>query len=580
MTALGRDTAQQVQETLQAAASLHRSGDVQAAETAYRLILGVAPDHPDALHLLGVVCHQRNEHEQAVELISRAIAHQPQTPISHNSLGAALERLLRFTEAVAHYRRAIALDPRYAEAWTNLGIALQRQARLDEAARVYRHAIELEPSNRSAHSHLLFCLSHVPDYDPETLAAEHFRWAERFADPLPPLEGVAAPNLDTNFDPERRLRVGYVSPDFRLHPVASFIEPVIAEHDRAAVEVVCYSDARRPDEVTEHLRELADEWVDATGLDDEGLARRIRADGVDVLVDLAGHTQHHRLLTFARRPAPVQASYLGYAATTGLRAIYYRVTDRWADPEGATEQLHSEQLLRLPGGFLCYRPPAYAPPVPARPRRKPGAVVFGSFNKASKLTAEVTTLWTRILRELPESRLVLKSVSFGDEAARQDFEARFAAAGVAADRVTLLPAVVLPSEHLALYEEIGVALDPFPYHGDTSTCEALWMGAPVITLAGRAHAGRVGVSLLHAVGLEDLIAATPEDYVVVAVALARDPQRLASLHGSLRERMRASPLCDATRIASQLEDAYRTMWGRYCASAEQTATPQRTRRSA
>ena len=564
MTALERDTAQQVQETLLAAASMHRGGDVRAAEAAYRLVLGVAPDHPDALHLLGLVCHQRNEHEQAVELITRAIAHQPQTAIFHNSLGAALERLLQLTEAVAHYRRAIALDPGYAQAWTNLGIALQRQARLHEAARAYRHAIELEPSRRSAHSHLLFCLSHVPDCDPETLAAEHVRWAERFADQLPPIDGHEACDLE----PERRLRVGYVSPDFRHHPVASFIEPVIAAHDRAAVKVVCYSDARRTDEVTAHLRGLADDWVDATGLDDEALARRVRADGVDVFVDLAGHTQHHRLLAFARRPAPVQVSYLGYAATTGLRAIDYRITDGWADPEGTTEQLHSEQLVRLPGGFLCYRPPAYAPPVPGRPRTEPGAVVFGSFNKASKLTTEVTTLWARILRELPASRLVLKSVSFGDEATRHDFHARFAGDGVAPERVTLLPPVALPSEHLALYEQVDVALDPFPYHGATSTCEALWMGAPVVTRAGRAHAGRVGVSLLHAVGLEALVADTPDAYVATAVALARDTRRLTGLHGSLRERMRASPLCDAARIASELEDAYRTMWRRYCASAE------------
>ena len=555
----------QIAETLQAAAALHRGGDLAAAEASYRLVLGVAPNHPDALHLLGLVRFQSRDYETAAELIARAIAFQPDTPIFHNSLGAVLEKLLRLTEATEHYRRAIALRPDYGEAWKNLGIALQRLARLDEAARAYRHALELDPDDRSAHSHLLFCLSHDPEAEPEMLADEHRAWAARFADPLPPITD----DRERDFDPSRRLRIGYVSPDFRHHPVAAFIAPILETHDRAAVEVVCYSDARRPDEVTEQLRDLADVWHETNALDDEAFARRVAEDGIDVLVDLAGHTANHRLLAFARRPAPVQVTYLGYAATTGLAAMDYRLTDARADPEGETEHLHSEQLVRLEHGFLCYGAPAYAPPVPSRPLREPGAVTFGSFNKATKISERVTALWSRILRELPSSRLLLKSVSFNDEAARDDFLDRFAREGIEPARVELLPPTLLASDHLAAYEQVDIALDPFPYHGATSSCEAMWMGTPVVSLAGRAHAGRVGVSLLHAVGLDELAAESEDEYVARAVELARDPRRLASLHAELRERMRTSPLCDAELTTREIEAAYRAMWERRCAGASE-----------
>ena len=434
-------------------------------------MLDIAPNQPDALHLLGLVAHQRGDELQAVELITRAIAFQPEAAIFHNSLGAALERLLRLSEAVAHYRRAIALDRDYAQAWTNLGIALQRQSRLDDAAAAYEHALALDPNDRSTHSHLLFCRSHAADADPAGLAGlaglarEHFAWAERHADALPPIGDHAG----WDFDPRRRLRIGYVSPDLRNHLVASFIEPLMAAHDRNDVEVVCYSNAARPDEVTARFQAAADAWHETRALSDEQFAQRVHDDAIDILVDLAGHTRDHRLLAFARRPAPVQATYLGYAASTGLAAIDYRISDRWADPEGLTEQSHSEELVRLPHGFLCYQAPPYAPPVPARPRRAPGRVVFGSYNKASNLTRDVIALWARVLLELPEASLVLKSVSFNDEAAQHDFRERFALLGVASDRLELLPPVALPSEHLALYERIDIALDPFPYHGATSS---------------------------------------------------------------------------------------------------------------
>jgi predicted O-linked N-acetylglucosamine transferase (SPINDLY family) len=276
----------------------------------------------------------------------------------------------------------------------------------------------------------------------------------------------------------------------------------------------------------------------------------------------------------------VQVAYLGYAATTGLDAIDYRITDEWADPEGTTEHLHSEQLVRLPASFLGYHAPPYAPPLPERPRREPGRVTFGSFNKAAKLPAAVTDLWAELLLELPESRLVLKSVSFGDDSATNEFRARFAEAGVVTKRVELRPPTPSPADHLAAYADIDIALDPFPYHGATSTCEALWMGSPVVSLAGASHAGRVGVSLLHAVGLDNLVAGTPEEYVRIARALAEDPARLAGLHGTLRERVAASPLGDAKRLARELEDAYGEMWRRRCARASDVAAPAITRRSA
>ena len=362
----------------------------------------------------------------------------------------------------------------------------------------------------------------------------------------------------------RRLKIGYVSPDFRGHSVAYFVEPLLKGHDRQAVEVFCYAEVTRPDTVTAHLQGLVDHWLVTVGLSDEELAERIRADGIDILVDLAGHTANNRLRVFARKPAPVQVTWLGYPNTTGLEAIDYRLVDAVTDPVGEADAWASETLVRLEGGFLCYGGLKDAPEPTVPPCLKTGTVTFGSFNNPAKVSAATFDAWATLLSRLPQARLLLKGKPFADAATRALFLARLGERGVAAERVELVAWLPGTAAHLALYHRVDIALDPFPYNGTTTTCEALWMGVPVVTLRGDRHAGRVGASLLSQIGLTDLIANSVEEYVEIALALARNPGRLDDLRRALRPRMAASPLCDGRAFARKMEAAFRTMWQVWC----------------
>ena len=472
----------------------------------------------------------------------------------------------RPAEAEAAYRRAIELKPDYAEAHINLGNALKDQGRLAEAEAMYRRAIDLKPDFAKAHSALLLLLNYRPATDPSALYRAHREWRDRYARHL---ERPARP-YDNTRDPERRLRVGYVSPDFRTHSVSFFFEPLLAAHDRAAVELFCYAEVKHPDDTTSRLKTLADYWRSTLGLTDDGVGDLGRADGMDVLVDLAGHTGDNRLLVFARKPAPVQVTWLGYPSTTGLSTIDCRLTDAIADPEEGSGACHSETLVRLPGGFLCYKAPEVAPEVSPLPARTTGFVTFGSFNNSSKVTPEVVAVWARIMRRIPGSHLLLKSRQFADATTRQRYVKLFVGYGIDAPRIRLLPNAPSLEKHLGTYSRVDIALDTFPYNGTTTTCEALWMGVPVITLRGDRHAGRVGASLLARVGLAELIAENEEAYVETAVSLAGDRGRLEALRTGLRARMSASPLCDPAGFARQVEAAYREMWKQWCRKAEAT----------
>jgi protein O-GlcNAc transferase len=368
-------------------------------------------------------------------------------------------------------------------------------------------------------------------------------------------------------DPQRALRVGYVSADFRRHSVAYFLRGLVASHDRRRVRVYCYSNVERADTVTAEFQSLADEWRPVTGLPDAAVAEQVRADRIDILVDLGGHTGGNRLLVFARKPAPVQVTWLGYPNTTGLPAIDYRLTDDIADPPGEADALHTEKLVRLPGGFLCYRPGAEAAGTPAAPRdASAGPVTFGSFNTLSKVTAEVIRVWSAILGRIPGSRLLLKSEGLDEQGTRARVSGAFAAHGIAPDRIGLLPWIEGYGEHMALYSRVDVALDPFPYNGTTTTCEALWMGVPVIALRGNRHAARVGASVLYHAGLPQWIAEDEAGYIALAVAGAADPQALRASRPANAERARASALTDQVRFTHDLEGAYRGMWVAYCGS--------------
>jgi predicted O-linked N-acetylglucosamine transferase (SPINDLY family)/ADP-heptose:LPS heptosyltransferase len=538
----------------------HRRGDNAEAARLLTRSLEREPEHAEAFYNLGLVLSALGRNAEAEGSYRRGLALKPGSVDGHNNLGVLLEQVGRYDEAEACYRTAIDLAPGQAHPVNNLGVLLKESGRLSESLAAHRRAIAIAPDLPAAHSNLLYTLNYDESVTPQALFDAHATWGReqggRFA-----TDGARFANAPA---PARRLRVGYVSGDFRHHSVAFFLEPLLENHDKRAVEVFLYANDVRSDAVTRRLNALADHVVPIHGLPDERAAARMREDGIDILVDLAGHTSGSRMMLFARKPSPVQVTWLGYPATTGLKAIDCRLTDAVADPPGEADRLHVERLVRLAHGFLCYRPAESAGAVAPLPARGAGHVTFGSFNNYAKLSPATVALWARIMREVPNARLLLKATQFKNEGTRERCRAAFVAAGVAADRIELVPPLAETAEHLALYGRVDIALDPLAYNGTTTTCEALWMGVPVVTLRGDRHAARVGASIMTTIGLDTLIAPTPDDYVATAVRLAGDLDGLAALRAGLRERVRASALCDAAAFARAIEAAFRTMWGEWC----------------
>ncbi len=520
-------------------------------------------DKARALRQRAQKLHRTGRLREAIPAFRELLELDPGSWDGHVLLSDMLWRLGESAQAIDHCRRAIALAPDRASPYQSLATALMQQGRQAEAEAAFEAALARNPGSAKAHSDLLLALNYRGSIDPRRLFEAHRAWDRQHARPLSP----KAPRYDNDMDPERRLRVGYVSRDFRRHPVSSFFLPLLRAHDRRAFETLCYADNASRDAVTEELEALADHWRPIADRPNEDVAGLIREDRIDILVDLAGHTGDNRLRVFARRPAPIQVTWLGYPTSTGLSAIDYRLSDAVVDPEGEDEIPSSEAVVRLPAGFHCYRPSPDAPEVGPLPAEAAGCITFGSFNHLPKLSDPAIALWARLLAELPGTRLVLKNRCFADAATRERFAGQFTAAGIDAGRVASRPWVGSHRDHLALYNRIDLGLDSFPYNGTTTTCEALWMGVPVVTLCGDRHAGRVGASLLTRVGLENLIAPDEAGYFATAVALARDPKRLAALRGGLRARMSASPLCDETAFARAVEQAYRRMWRRWCGAA-------------
>ena len=540
--------------------ALKDQNKLDEAEAAYRRALELKPDYADAYNNLGNVLKDLGKLDEAVIAYHTALELKPSYADAHSNLGNALKYLGKLDEAVAYYRTALELNPDHADAHNNLGNTLKGQGKLEDAVGAYREALGLRPGYTNAHSNLLFCMNYDGQTSKREALAESRRWDEVHG--LPRAAGKRPHPNDP--DPGRRLRVGYVSPDFREHSVSYFLDPVIAGHDRRSFEVFCYAEVVRPDDTTARFRGLSDGWCSTLGMTDAAVAERIRDDAINVLVDLAGHTANNRLLVFAERPAPVQVSWLGYPNTTGLSAMDYRLSDAVADPAGDADALHSETLVRLPNGFLCFAPAADAPDVGEAPALSAGQITFGSFNNLTKVTPDVVETWAGVLHRIPKSRLVIKSKPLADEKTRERYLGMFGEHGIAAGRIELCSWIASKSGHLGAYERVDIGLDPFPYNGTTTTCEALWMGVPVITLGGDRHAGRVGASILTRVDLADLVAETKAAYVETAVALAGDLDRLSVLRSGLRSRMRRSPLCDAGGFTRDVEAAYRTMWCRLC----------------
>lgn len=601
------------------------AGRVAEAEQAVRKALQADPQHVDSLHLLGVIAGYVGQPQASLALFDEALALRPDFASAHANRGVALMALGRREEGVESFRRAVELDPQHVHGWhglgnalgaqndlvgaeaafrkvltlnpsyhearNNLGQALQRQGRLDEAVEafretldqtpqsamvaynlgvalqlsgrpaealpLYRRALALQPDYIKAHSNVLLTLNYLPEVSAETLLQEHKAFDAQQTWRSMPLR-PSWPNVK---DPERRLRIGYVSGDFHIHPVGHYLVGPLEQHDRASFEVVCYSNDSQEDYVTARVAHATDHWRDISAMTDERAAGLIRHDEIDILVDLSGHTDKNRPLLFARRPAPVQVSWLGYPGTTGMSAIDYLVMDACTMPPDADWAV--EAVVRLPHGRFCYSPPPYTPEVSAPSARPNDGVNFGSFNNIGKIGPGVARLWARVLDAVPGSRLILKWKEFDQPKSRQLIADAFAAAGVGPDRLELRQGSA-HREMFAEYADIDVALDPFPFGGGLTSSEALWMGVPVVTLPQDRVVSRQTLAFLRGIGLEELAAGSEDDYVRIAVALAADPARRAELRQTLRPRMAASPMNDPKVFARALDAAYRQMWRLWC----------------
>jgi predicted O-linked N-acetylglucosamine transferase (SPINDLY family) len=535
--------------------ALKEQGHLDQAIAAFEKSVAIRPEYAEVLNNLGSALILRDRFEEAIKAFSRAVQINPDAAEAHNNLGNVLQKKGMLDESVAAYRRALALRPDYAEPHSNLAINLTSQGRLDDAIVSFRSAMACKPDSAQYHGNLLYTLHFHEGYDSPRILEEHQRWNDQFAKPL--AAHVSHPN---DRSPGRRLRIGYVSPDFRHHPVGRFLLPLYEQHDHERFEVFSYCGVHAPDELTARLQTLSDHWCDTTTLSDAQLADRIRQDRIDILIDLTLHMAFSRLLVFARKPAPVQVTWLGYVSTTGLAAMDYRLSDPYLDPPGE-ERNYVEQTIRLPHCYWCYEPPEGSPEVGPLPALSTGQMTFGCFNNFSKLTTPTLQTWARILASIPNSRLLLHSHT-GTHF--DDVRRLFAASGISGDRIQFVgfqPTL----EYLRQHHHIDIALDPFPYAGGTTTCDAMWMGVPVVTLAGRTAVGRAGVSLLNTVGLPELIARSPDEYVSIALSLGGNLSALAALRSSLRPRMLRSDLMNAPQFAADMEAAFRRMWVACCA---------------
>lgn len=510
----------------------------------------LSPENAQILLETALALKAGGDYDKAMDAIEEALAIAPGNAGLLNVRGNLHQAQGEIQSAIDDYSSAFERQPDFAEACNNLGSALLARGDVEGALKNYKTALSLKPDWHGAASNRLLAENYISD-DPQALYELHLQWGKT-------LHTGSKTTIKDKPGDSRKIRIGFISPDFRQHSVACFIQPFFRSFDRDAFEIIALSDVASPDSMTEQLRSLVSEWVSVYGLDDAELYDVTQRLDIDILVDLAGHTANNRLPIFAMQAAPVQVSYLGYPNTTGLQTIKYRITDALADPPGSG-QVHTEQLLRLPGCFLCFVPLDTAPEPGRLPALSNGYVSFGSFNVLAKLSEQCVKTWCDLLSRIENARLILKSAGLQDSGTRNYLLDRFRQNGIDTERIELVTRTTDYNAHMQVYNRVDISLDTFPYNGTTTSCESLWMGVPVISLSGNRHAGCVGHTLLHHAGLEGCIARTPEEYIARAVELASDILALSKLRASLRDNISNSPLCDGTGFSRRLETLFKNI---------------------
>ncbi|NKB46022.1 MAG: tetratricopeptide repeat protein [Alphaproteobacteria bacterium] len=542
------------------------------------------PDDPAILHDLAVLYGQSGRTTEALDFARRAVARDPKEMEAWLNLGNLESRTQNLEQAVTAHTRATEIAPEDPRGWFSLGnvlaikgkrqeaihaletarniapnsvdvlaslaLAYRKHSRLKDAIETYQAALTLDPANARLHSNLLVTMQYQPGPTPQSLFQSHQQWDRQHG-------ATAAPSIQVN-ELSAPLRIGYVSGDFRAHPIGYFLSGVLANHDRAAVTALCFSDTRTEDAMTEALRAKSDHWRETRHMSDNAFCDAVRKEEIDILVDLSGHFSHSRLTAFALKPAMIQATWAGYVGTTGLTAMDWLIADKHHAPDGY-EAHASERIVRLPHNYLCYAPPETAPPVEAPPSHKNGYVTFGCFNNFAKINNTVLSVWAEILMAVGDSRLILKTADLDQPDLCDHVIKSMAKLGIDKSRLELRPASP-QAELLATYNEVDIALDPFPYSGGLTTLEALWMGVPVITKTGQTFAGRHSTAHLNTVGLMDWVAESDSCYVNVAIEKAAHPEALQAIRNTLRNRMAASPVCDHLNFTRSLERAFHMMW--------------------
>jgi len=543
----------QLKSLFKKALSIHQKGDFNLAQTMYKEIIQIDPEHSDAYHLLGQIQAQKGQENQAIESIQKAIKLY-ECDIYLNSLATIYLKQGFIHNACLCLRKALSKNSKFSDAYySNLGLTLLHGGECVDAMNNFKKMLELKNDIPPLYSNYLMSLNYVPSMTDQQIYEEHLSFNNLF-------------HLGQSYNkhlclrpPRKKLRIGYVSSDFCRSSMTFFVEPVLRNHNYNKFEIFCYANVEQPDDVTHRIQLLENQWIDTRLMTDEQMATKIMQDRIDILVDLNGHFSGNRLAVFARQPAPIQVTYLGYPNTTGLSNMQYRLTDSIADPVDR-DSYHSEKLIRLPSPFLCYQPVADSPDVSSLPAKSNNYITLGSFNNLAKINNKLIFIWASILKKIPHARLLLKARPFIDSKTQERFQKKFYKHGIQSDQIVFKPYDSKMAKHLMAYHDIDLALDTFPYHGTTTTCDALWMGVPVVTLCGRCHASRVGATILSALGLTDFIAYSPKEYIDKTIYLCQNIHLLKNIRIQLRAIMQTSALMDAKLQTHNIECAYNLMW--------------------